>query len=117
MNPKEFSWTEDQNVTVKNPTEKDYEFKVHNKPYMVKSGQKVRMAGYIAWVYVYGLGSQMCQKDKNFGRWNEEGYRNEYYDKIVDNADSPVQVIEEVEPPTFEEVDSQKPTRGRPAKS
>src|SRR4051812_16039647 len=106
MSPKEFSWTEEQSVTVTNPTTEDYKFKVHSKDYMVKAGQKARMPGYIAWVYVYGLASQMCQADKTFDRWNEEGFRGIYYKKIVESTAAVVQAVEvepEPEVETFEE--------------
>lgn len=122
MDPKEFSWTEDQSIIVTNPTDKDYRFLVHSKPYMVKAGQKARMPGYIAWVYVYGLATQICQKNDEWNRWNEEGFRNTYYQKIVDSADSVVQAVETIDEPaeTFddadEKVDKSKPKRGRPAK-
>lgn len=108
MNPKEFSWSEDQQVTVTNPTEQPYIFKVHNKQYELGAHKTAKMPGFIAWVYVYGLSSQMCQADGNFQRWNEEGYRQEYYEKLVKNIDSIMQVVEEEAEPlvnTFEEED------------
>lgn len=118
MNPKEFSWTEDQSIIVTNPTDKDYRFLVHNKPYVVKAGQKARMPGYIAWVYVYGLATQMSQADKTWNRWNEEGFRNTYYEKLVEEANSIVQSVEPIEEPaeTFDDAEPEKPKRGRPAK-
>lgn len=121
MNPKDFSWTEEQSVTVTNPTEKDYTFMVHSKPYVVKAGQTARMPGYIAWVYTYGLATQMSQADKTWGRWNEEGFRNKYYDRIVVGADNVVEFVApepEVEVETFPEGKAPKEVkRGRPAKS
>lgn len=101
MNPKEFSWAEDQTVTVVNPTDKPFNFKVHNKDYVVQAGQTAKMPGYIGWVYVYGLASQLCQDAKEFGRWNEEGFRKKYYDKVVVGADDVVQQV--VVEPTVED--------------
>lgn len=123
MNPKEFSWEEDQTVTVTNPTGSDYPFKVHNKDYMVKGGQTVKMPGYIAWVYVYGLASLLAQADKQFSRWNEEGFRNQYYDQVVIGADDVVQEVvvqPQVEAVTFDEPnETVKPEarRGRPPRA
>lgn len=120
MNPKEFSWAEDQSVTVTNPTDKDYPFKVHNKEYMIKAGQTAKMPGYIAWVYVYGLASQIAQADKTFSRWNEEGFRTQYYEKLVVGADDVVQtIVSEPTVETFADPESKTPEqvkRGRPAK-
>jgi hypothetical protein len=104
MNPQDFSWSEDQQVTVTNPTTKTYHFKVHNKDYAVEAGQTVKMAGYMAWLYVHGLATQMCQADDKFSRWNEEGFRQEYYDKLVAGADELVKEVE-VEP-VIEPVDA-----------
>lgn len=102
MKPSEFDWQEDQQVTVTNPTENDYPFKVHNKDYELKAGETAKMPGYIAWVYVYGVASEMCQKANEFNRWNEEGFRNKYYDKIVVATDA---VIEKIEvQPTIETI-------------
>lgn len=94
MNPKEFSWGEDQQVTVTNPTKADYHFKVHSKDYVVDAGATVKMPGFMAWVYVYGLSSQMAQADKEFMHWNEEGFRKQYYEKLVAGADDLVQAVE-----------------------
>lgn len=108
MNPQDFSWTEDQQVTVTNPTAEDYTFKVHNKEYVLGAGRTAKMPGYIAWVYVYGLSTQLAQADGTFNRWNEEGYRQTYYDKLVSGVDNLVQTIEiEPEPviQTFDDVE------------
>lgn len=104
MNPLEFSWTEDQQVTVINPTSETYKFKVHSKEYEVGAGKTVKMPGYIAWVYVYGLSSQMCQAAGEFNRWNEEEFRKEYFEKLVKNTDPIVEEVIEEEPNPIEEV-------------
>lgn len=93
MNPKEFGWAEDQTVTVTNPTKNDYAFKVHSKDYIVKAGQTAKMAGYIAWVYTYGLACQMAQDEHQFSHWNEEGFRQKYYERIVIGSDEAVQTV------------------------
>lgn len=87
MNPKEFDWSEDQPVTVINPTGQDYQFQVHSKPYIVKAGQTVKMPGFMAWLFVYGLASQMAQDAGEFLHWNEEGFRKKFYDKLVVGTD------------------------------
>lgn len=104
MNPLDFDWKEDQQVTVTNPTADSYKFKVHNKDYELPSGATAKMPGYIAWIYVYGLASKLCQEDNNFNRWNEEGYRKEYYSKLVVGVDNLVQTIE-FEPELVQRVD------------
>lgn len=115
MNPKEFDWAEDQQVTVINPTKDDYRFKVHNKDYMVKAGQKAKMPGYIAWVYVYGLASIMAQntnvqkiesgKVSDFQHWNEEGFRKTYFDKLVMEREEVVQTVEVEDEPLVDTFD------------
>jgi hypothetical protein len=107
MNPDEFNWTEDQQVTVTNPTDKDYQFKVHNKDYQVGARKTAKMPGYIAWVYVYGLATQLAQRDDKFNRWNEEGFRQQYYDKITAGVDNLIQTVEEVPEPTIEVLDDE----------
>lgn len=94
MNPKEFGWKEDQQITVTNPTKSDFKFQVHSKSYAVKAGQTAKMPGYIAWMYVYKLATQMAQDNKDFMHWNEEGFRQRYYDKIVVGADDVIQTLE-----------------------
>jgi len=103
MKPNEFSWKEDQQVTVTNPTKKDFTFKVHSKDYVVGAGQTAKMPGYIAWVYVYKLATQMAQAKKDFIHWNEEGFRQKYYDKIVVEAEQAVQTF--VPEPQIETLD------------
>lgn len=93
MNPQDFWWTEDQQVTVSNPTRLPYTFRVHNKDYQLAAGRSAKMPGYIAWVYVYGMASQLCQADGKWNRWNEEEFRKEYYEKVVSGSDP---VVEEV---------------------
>jgi hypothetical protein len=105
MKPKEFSWDEAQQVTVKNPTNEDFKFKAHNKDYMVKAGQTVKMAGFIGWRYVYSLACKMAQDANDFIHWNEDGFRQKYYDKLIVAVDGVVQeVVVEDTVPEFEEV-------------
>ena len=112
MKPTEFSWTEDQQVTVTNPTADTYRFKVHNKDYELGAGQTAKMPGYIAWVYVYGLATQLAQADGKFSSWNEEGFRQQYYEKLVAGADPIVQQVV-VEPQSQVEVlDTEPPAPG-----
>lgn len=135
MNPDDFSWTEEQSVTVTNPTSQPFKFMVHSKEYEVGAGQTAKMPGYIAWMYVYGLASQLSQADGNWSRWNEEGFRQEYYGKVVVGADAVVQTIEVEPAPLVQTFDDEeeaedaapvpgtgqsyepKATRGRPAKA
>jgi len=99
MDPKEFSWTEDQQVTVTNPTTETYKFKVHNKEYELGAGQTAKMPGYIAWVYVYGLSTQIAQAENVFNRWNEEDFRQSFYERLVVGTDNLIQkVVVESEP-------------------
>jgi len=107
MNPRDFEWKEDQSITVVNPTKDDFKFKVHSKDYMVAAGQTAKMPGYMAWMYVYKLATQMAIKDKQFLHWNEEGFRQKYYDKLVIAADD---VIQTVKPePQVEDLSQVKP--------
>lgn len=118
MDPKEFSWTEDQQVTVKNPTKEDFNFKVHSKDYVVKAGKTVKMPGYIAWVYVYHIACQLAQntnvrvdENKNkiseYIRWNEEGFRQSYFEKFVVGTEALVQEVIEEPEIEFDEVDDE----------
>ena len=107
MNPKEFSWTEDQRVTVINPTSETYKFKVHNKDYELGPQKSAEMPGWMAWVYVYGLSTQLAQQDGVFNRWNEEGFRQEYYERLVKRTDQVVQAIKEEPVSDFEELDNE----------
>lgn len=125
MSPKEFDWEESQQVTVTNPTEKDYSFKVHSKDYKVEAGATYKLPGFIAWVYVYGLASQIAQDEKQWSHWNEEGFRKQYYDRIVVGSDAVIERIEKQ--PEIEKLDGEpedvidQPTegarRGRPPKN
>lgn len=63
------------------------------------------MPGYIAWVYVYGLSTQLVQADGKFNRWNEEGFRQEYYEKLVSGVDPVMQAIEVEPQPLVETLD------------
>lgn len=116
MDPKEFNWTEDQQVTVTNPTADVYNFQVHGKAYQLGSGKTAKMAGYIAWVYVYGMAGKLCQEAGEWARWNEENFRKEYYDKVVVGADETVQTVEVQEDPgkveTFEADETPAPGTG-----
>lgn len=105
MNPLEFSWTEDQQITVTNPTAETYKFKVHSKEYQIEPGRSAKMPGYIAWVYVYGLSTQLAQADGVFNRWNEEGFRQEYYEKLVSGVDPVMQAVEIEPQPLVETLD------------
>jgi hypothetical protein len=105
MKPDEFSWTEDQQVTVTNPTAEPFHFKVHNKEYMVGAGKTARMPGYIAWVYVYNMASQLCQTDKRFDRWNDDGFRQQYYDKVVAGIEQLFQTVEDEPTPKVQSFD------------
>lgn len=98
MNPKEFPWKADQQVTIKNPTGEDFKFQVNSKWYVVRAGQNARMPGYIAWMYCYKLANRMAIDNKEFIHWNEEGFRKKYYDQLVIAVDDTVQTITPVEP-------------------
>lgn len=104
MNPKEFWWKEDQQVTVRNVTEKDFNFLVHSKSYSVAAGQMVKMPGYIAWVFVYKLASQLAQEANDALHWNEEGFRKKYFEKLVVGVDDVVQEIV-VDEPAFDVIE------------
>lgn len=97
MKPEQFSWTEDQTVTVINPTKETHQFKVHNKAYEVGGGKSARMPGYMAWVFVYEMAVKLCQDDGKFNRWNEEEFRQEYFKLAVAGADPVLQDIQPVE--------------------
>lgn len=108
MNPKDFWWKEDQQITVTNPTNETHKFKVHNKAYQLGAGKTAKMPGYIAWVYVYEMAVKLCQADGTFNRWNEEGYRKVYFEKLVAGVDNVIQDVEEQPEPdvsTFDERD------------
>jgi hypothetical protein len=115
MDPKDFGWAEDQQVTVTNPTDKAYPFKVHSKEYEVKAGETVRMPGYIAWVYVYGITSQMCQAAGEFNRWNEEGFKQTYFTMVVVGADDVIEkvVVEPKVEPLEAEEEEEEATGGK----
>lgn len=93
MNPKEFGWSDDQQVTVTNPTNKNFTFKVHGKEYEMPANESAIMPGYIAWVYVYKLATQLCLAEGKFLHWNEEGFRKQYYDRIVKSKSPAIQSI------------------------
>lgn len=124
MNPKDFSWAEDQQVTVTNPTSEDFKFKVHGKDYMLSAGKTAKMPGFIAWKYVYDQSVKAAQADGKFTSWNDEGFKQTYFEKFVAGVDELVQIVEEEPEPdvhTFEEPEPDvseppKAHRGRPAK-
>jgi hypothetical protein len=117
MKPNEFDWEESQRVTVTNPTKKDYVFKVHSKDYKVEAGETYGLPGFIAWVYVYGLATQMAQADGKWAHWNEEGFRKQYYDKIVVGTDAVIEKvpvapkIEKVDPPATATITASRNSR------
>jgi len=113
MSPKDFNWEESQQITVINPTKEDYHFKVYSQDYEVKAGAKAKMPGYMAWMFVYHLAEKICQKEHNFNRWNEEGYRQIYFNRLVVAVDDIMQEVS-VEPEKVEAVED-APKRGRPA--
>lgn len=117
MNPQEFSWTEDQQVTVTNPTAESYKFKVHSKEYELGSGKSAKMPGYIAWVYVYGMASKLCQEDREFMRWNEEGFRQTYYEKVVSGTDPVVEEVKVEEQPLVQPLEDEDTTETEPEES
>lgn len=115
MNPNDFPWTEDQQVTVTNPTGESYKFKVHSKEYELAAGRSAKMPGYIAWIYVYGMASKLCQADDEFPRWNEEGFRQTYYEKVYSGFDPIVEEIAVEEKPLVETLeDPAEDTRDLP---
>lgn len=94
MNPTKFNWTEDQQVTVTNPTSEDFRWKVHGKDYLLGAGKTAKMPGFIAWLYVYNQAVKAVQADGKFNRWNDEGFQEEYYDRFVVGVDELVQIVE-----------------------
>ena len=105
MNPLDFNWTAEQQVTVINPTDEAYNWKVHGKAYRLDAHKKAKMPGFIAWLYVYGQALNACQKDDKFGSWNDEGFKQTYFERFVDSVDEIVQEVVEPEPEvnTFQE--------------
>lgn len=119
MNPKDFGWSEDQQVTVTNPTSEKLQFKVHSKDYEIPAGRTLKMPGYIAWVAVYNLAVRMAQADGKFDEWNDEPVRKGYYEKFVVGMDNLVQEVElepEVKLEDVTEEDSTTPQGNRRAK-
>lgn len=112
MDPKDFSWTEDQSVTVTNPTANPYKFMVHSKEYQLGAGQTAKMPGYIAWLYVYGLATQLAQADGKWSRWNEEEFRQEYYQKLIAGVAPLVETIEVEPEPEVELLEDDLPEGG-----
>lgn len=85
MKPKDFEWKEEDQVTVINPNDSEYRFKVHNKDYVISAHSKAQMPGYMAWVCVYGMASKAAQVEKEFEHWNEDDVRSKYYSRFVDS--------------------------------
>lgn len=99
MDPKDFTWTEDQQVTVSNPTAEDFRWKVHGKEYLLGAGKTAKMPGFIAWLYVYNQAVKAVQEDGKFNRWNDEDFRPQYYERFVVGIDELVhEVAVEQEP-------------------
>jgi hypothetical protein len=70
MNPKEFGWSADQNITVQNPTKSPFTFQVHSKSYTVGAGETVRMPGFMAWLFVYNMAELLADKAGEFeNKW------------------------------------------------
>lgn len=109
MNPLEFNWTEDQQVTVKNPTEEKFVWKVHGQQYEVEAGAQANMPGYIAWLYVYEQAFKKAQAADKGSRWNEEEFRKEYYESFVVNVQPLVAPVAAVEPSLVQPVDNAEP--------
>lgn len=109
MNPKDFSWSENQQVTVTNPTDEPFKFKVHNKDYQLGARKTGRMPGFIAWVYCYNMGQQLALADGRFDEWNDVSLRQEYYEKVFVDADELVQTIEEEPEPAVTSLDIEDP--------
>lgn len=108
MNPKDFDWGTDQQVTVQNPTSKTHSFQVHSKFYEVGPNETVRMPGFMAWVFVYTLALELAQKAGEYeNKWNDITVRQKYYNKVIVGADELIQKIEPVEEPSpIEKVDN-----------
>lgn len=83
MNPKDFEWTEEQQVTVTNPTAERFTWQVHGKEYSLEGGQAASMPGYLAWVYVYGQACLAAQAEKMWDQWNDLPIRKEFYARFV----------------------------------
>lgn len=103
MDPKDFNWSSDQQVTVTNPTAEDFAFKVYGKEYVVESGSTVKMPGYIAWIYTHKISVKEAQRDGGFINWNDKGSRQEYYQRFVIGSEELVQVAKPE--PKFERLD------------
>jgi flagellar biosynthesis GTPase FlhF len=109
MNPKEFGWSTDQNVTVKNPTSDDFKFRVHGKEYIIGAGETVRMPGFMAWLFVYNMAELLAQKNNEYdNRWIDETVRAKYYQEVIVKVDDLIQQIEAVEPDPIERGDALK---------
>lgn len=104
MDPKDFDWSSDQQVTVTNPTAEDFAFKVYGKEYVVESGSTVKMPGYIAWIYTHKISVKEAQKDGGFINWNDKGSRQEYYRRFVIGSEELVQIAKPE--PKFERLDT-----------
>jgi hypothetical protein len=112
MNPLDFNFTAEQQVTVTNPTGEPHRWTVYGKAYEVAPGKTAKMPGYIAWVYVYEMAANAAQADGQFNSWNDEGFKQKYYDRFIIGADELVREVVEEQPDvtTFDEED---PTPGQ----
>lgn len=101
---------------------------VHGKSYMLPAGKTAKMPGFIAWLYVYGQAVLAAQADDKFSRWNEEGFRDEYYKRFYVGVDELVQIVQaeaepevtvfaQPEPGSGANYIPEAPKRGRPAKT
>lgn len=104
MNPKDFDWSESQQVTVTNPTAIAFTWQVHGKEYTLEAGQSASMPGYLAWVCVYGQACLAAQADKKWDQWNDIPVRQEYYGKFVAGVQPLMQTVK-VEKSLVETVD------------
>lgn len=93
MNPKDFDWAENQQVTVTNPTAEPFTWQVHGKEYSLGPGLSASMPGYLAWVYVYNQATKMAQADKKFDQWNDIPVRKEYFAKFVAGVQPIIQEV------------------------
>jgi hypothetical protein len=106
MNPKDFDWDQDQQVTVTNPTAKAHSFQVHSKFYEVGPHETVRMPGFMAWVFVYTLALELAQRAGEYeNKWNDASVRQRYYNKVIVGADELIQKIEPVETSPIEKAE------------
>lgn len=95
MNPREFGWDRDQQITVKNPTKNDFKFQVNSKYYQVNAGKSAKMPGFIAWTYVYKISQQMALEAGDFQHWNDINVRKRYFSNVVVDKGQLIQSVDE----------------------